>query len=89
MYACELIRMNTYCKKINVLSIGSVNRMAVKRRLEKKYAGLMIRHFDDLSIFKRSVLKLCLASRIFKISNLLKIRVIKKTGKMTEMMKTT
>jgi hypothetical protein len=36
MYAWELIKMKTYCKKMKVLFTGRVKRIAVSRRLAKK-----------------------------------------------------
>lgn len=62
--------------------------MAVKRRLKKKYAGLTIRNLLFLSIFRSKVLKDAFAALIFRISNLRMIIVIKKTGRMIEMIKT-
>ena len=73
--------MNTYCKKMNVFSIGKVSSMAVRRRLAKKYAGFMILHLEALSIFRSSELKLYLASFMAKMSKRRLMWAIRKTGK--------
>jgi len=72
-----------------VLSIGKVNKTAVIILLRKKYAALPTRIFADLSSLSNRVLKAYLASLIFKISNLLKIRVTKNTGSTMLMTKIT
>lgn len=81
--------MNTYCKKMNVLSIYIVSKQAVSILLKKKYPGTISLHLLCLSIFKTTVLNEALACLIFMTSNLLQTTNIKNTGITTERVKIT
>jgi len=72
--------MKTYYRKMKVFSIGRVSSNAVRRRRAKKYAGLITRHFDPLSILRRRVLKLFLASFSLSTANRRKMMEIRNTG---------
>ena len=67
--------------------MGRVNSMAVSSLLPKKKAMFMTLHLLFLSILRVRVLNFLFPSLIFNTSNLLRRRVMMKTGATTEITK--
>lgn len=72
--------MNTYWRKMNGLSSGMDNNIAVNNLLKKKYPDWTSLHLFCLSIFKTKVLKLALAYLILRTGNLEHTNVTRNTG---------